>query len=249
MRTKIKSINQLNAAEIQSMYEIMQEYYLNVTKENFIADLVEKQKVILLFGKDRCIKGFSTIFELIMDVEGKKVVALYSGDTILTREYWGNGALAMTFGRYLINVKFRNPLKPVYWFLISKGYKTYLLMTNNFAVHYPRFEEKTPQAFKKIMDVFYANRFGKKYLSNQGLIHFESESRVQLKDFVAEITDECRTNPRIAFFEQKNPNWKDGVELACVAKVSLWVPFRYVLKRVRKVLLKNGKGLETVYHK
>lgn len=231
------------------MYEIMQQYYDKVTHESFVADLMEKQKVILLFGTDAQIKGFSTILERAMNIDGKKVVALYSGDTVLSREHWGNGALAMAFGRYLTNVKLRNPFTSVYWFLISKGYKTYLLMTNNFPEHFPRYEVATPVSHLNIMNAFYEERFGKKYSAAEGLIRFENNTSAHLKDFVAEITEECRQNPRIAFFEKRNPDWKEGVELACVAKVSLWVPLRYVLKRIRKAFIKDGKGLETVYHK
>ncbi len=249
MQTKIISVGQLAPSEVEAMHEIMLQYYNKIKKEKFVKDLFEKSKVILLLGPDQSIKGFSTILEQPLKVRGRTVTALYSGDTVLSREHWGNGALAMAFGRYLIETKLKNPFRPVYWFLISKGYKTYLLMANNFQDHYPRFECATPVPYMDVMDAFYGERFGGKYFSLEGIIRFEDGMASPLKNYVADISDEDRENPRIAFFEKKNPHWKDGVELACVAKVSIWVPVCYIVKRIRKAFLTHGKGLKTFYYK
>lgn len=236
MKTKILPVESLSKDDIKVMFELMCQYYDKVSYEVFKKDLAEKQKVILLLSPDGNIQGFSTILQTPMKSAGEKFIALYSGDTVLSREYWGNGALAMAFGRYLMEVKLRNPFVNVYWFLISKGYKTYLLMTNNFPVHYPRFEKNTPASYGDVMDAFYTRRFSDAYSPSEKLIRFENSKAVCLKSYVAEIADELRKNPRIAFFEKCNPQWHQGVELACVAKVTLWIPFRYVFKRLFKFL-------------
>lgn len=235
MRAKILSINDLTENQINSMFRLMNEYYEHVTCENFRNDLFEKQKVILLVERDESIRGFSTIIQTTMNSAGKSFIAIYSGDTVLEKKYWGNGILAMAFGRYLIEVKLKNPMTSVYWFLISKGYKTYLLMTNNFSVHYPRFEKGTPRSYQTVMEEFYGQRFGKLYDSKRNLIRFDQDKISYLKISVADITEELRRNPRIAFFEKANPDWKEGAELACVAKVTMWIPLRYVFKRFFKL--------------
>ncbi len=51
--------------------------------------------------------------------------AFFSGDTIIEKEYWGNRALTCAMYRYIVSFKLRYPLVPVYWILISKGFKTY----------------------------------------------------------------------------------------------------------------------------
>lgn len=234
MQTKIIEAHRLQTAEIKRMFELMGEYYEGASFTIFAKDLSEKQKVILLLSPAGTIEGFSTIAQENLIVDGRKFISIYSGDTVLSRKYWGNGALAMAFGRYLFQTKLRNPFTDVDWFLISKGYKTYLLMTNNFPNHYPRFESDTPATVQKKMDLFYGMRFGSDYSPEKGLIRLDQKKSYHLKPLVAEITDELRSNPRIAFFEMKNPQWHEGMELACLAKVSFWIPIRYTLKRLWK---------------
>src|SRR5690606_10022407 len=139
--------------------------------------------------------------------------------------------------KYLWFEKIKAPLKPLYWFLISKGYKTYLLMANNFSRHYPRLEEPTPAYYKKIMDEFYSMKFKTLYKSDQGLIIPEGPS-CHLKENVADITETQLKVPRIAFFQRSNPNWKDGTELACVAEMTLLMPIKYALKKMWKGFFK-----------
>jgi hypothetical protein len=249
MRTRIVKISELKAVEISRMYELMNRYYANVDEPSFLRDLREKQKVILMFSRDSVLQGFSTILEVTKTIQGKKFIALYSGDTVLEREHWGCGVLPMAFGRYLMFAKLRNPFTPVNWFLISKGYKTYLLMTNNFPTHYPRLKTSTPQVYLERMDAFYGERFGRQYDSKQGLIFLGSDAKAQsvhIKAHVADISAENRLNPKIRFFEDKNPRWYEGVELACIAEVTLWIPLRYVLKRIVKGLRFNDRKFKTV---
>ena len=150
----------------------------------------------------------------------------------------------MAFGRYLMRLKLRYPLTPVYWFLISKGYKTYLLMTNNFPVHFPRYDLATPADYQTVMDCFYRERFGARYEAREGVVRFEDEKATSVREQVAEITDDLRQDPKVEYFVARNPDWRDGVELACVAKVTLWIPARYVLKRLkRSVSLKRKSSL------
>ena len=47
--------------------------------------------------------------------------------------------------------RLKNPFTPVWWFLISKGYKTYLLLANNFINYYPRYELPTPPLYKDLI--------------------------------------------------------------------------------------------------
>lgn len=242
MKTSIVEISQINHTQKERMFLLMQEYYLDVDRENFDADLADKQKVILMCDQAGQIQGFSTILEETFLTPKGKCIALFSGDTVLNKQFWGNGALASAFGRYLMQVKTRNIRVPVYWFLISKGYKTYLIMANNFPIHYPRPDQDIPLHYQMLMDQFYHSRFGKNYSPKDRLIRFENPKRSPLKGEVAEIGLVELRNPRIRFFQTANPDWKDGVELACVAKVSLWIPLRYSIKRCLKPFRKFFKS-------
>ncbi|WP_413289282.1 hypothetical protein [Bdellovibrio sp. HCB337] len=245
MKTAIVPIKNLAPEQVSRMYEIMVSYYDHILKDQFQKDLMEKDSVILLADRENAIQGFSTLLSRDLDVNGQKILCLYSGDTVLDRAYWGNGALGIAFGRYLLSMKIRNLSRPVYWFLISKGYKTYLLMANNFPEHYPRYERSTPSATQDLMHAFYSKKFGNRYNSTQGLIEPVGEA-CAVKVHVADIDTDLLKIPRIKFFAEKNPRWQEGTELVCVAKVTLWVPAKYVAKRIYKLLQKPFKYVKAL---
>jgi hypothetical protein len=233
---QIKSIPELSALEIERMYSIFSKYYVNHSREQFSADLFEKDHIILLRdSKEKTIQGFSTLLKVDLKSQGHNAIGIYSGDTVLEKAYWGNKALGVAFLKYLWTEKMKHPFRPVYWFLISKGYKTYLLMANNFKTHYPRIEKETPSSYKNIMDAFYGNRFSKHYKPDLGTIEFDSTACC-LKEKVAEISTELFKNKKIQFFARMNPNWDRGDELACIAEMTLLMPLQYFLK---KTLLKK----------
>lgn len=228
-------IKKLKREDIERMYALFSEYYENHSREVFEHDLFEKNHVILLRDKkDGVIQGFSTLLRVPLFKGKKKVIGVYSGDTVINKDYWGSKALGIEFLKYLWKLKMKRPGISVYWFLISKGYKTYLLMANNFAVHYPRYEAETPPVYKELMDTFYGKKFGNNYDQSTGIISYEERS-CALKEHVAEISAELLRQPRVGFFQQQNPKWKDGHELTCIARMTVWMPFKYALKKTFKV--------------
>jgi hypothetical protein len=162
------------------------------------------------------------------------IYGVFSGDTVIEKQYWGRHALQKAFLRHMFREKLKRPFKPLYWLLITKGYKTYLMMANNFAEHFPRYELSPPADRKAIAEAFYLKLFPEHYDPATGLIRLPAEACC-LKSGVAEISNEMiASNPRIAFFERANPEWRNGVELACLARMTLALPFRYAAKALIK---------------
>lgn len=233
-----RAVDQLSSIEIERMHLLLNLYYENHPRDQFVADLMEKNHVILLKDrKTRVIQGFSTLLQVPLNMNGKQVWGVFSGDTVLNKSYWGSAALGIAFLTYLWKFKLQNPLKPVYWFLISKGYKTYMIMANNFLTHYPRYERPTPVQEKKIMDAFYGKKFGHLYSSELGLM-IPKGPACHLKGTVADITEEHLKNPRIRFFQEKNPDWIKGVELCCIAEMTITMPISYSIKKFVKGLFR-----------
>lgn len=243
--SKTVQVDLLEEQHINRMYEVFQKYYSNTTFEKFKGDLLEKTVVFLLLDKKtNVIQGFSTLVELSVSVDGKEYRAAFSGDTIVEKKYWGQGVLGVAFLKYLFMQKIKQPLKPYYWFLISKGFKTYLLMANNFSNHYPRHEQETPRKEKKIIDELGMKLYGNHYNSELGIIEFnDQDNKDSLRDDVAPITVDMLKNQRISYFIKKNTDWAKGNELACLAEMSLFMPFYYQMKNVCKTVakLKNKK--------
>lgn len=239
MRNKLKAqvvdIDKLTDVQVDQMFEVFERYYASIKFQNFKNDLSGKNKVILLQDeRTNHIKGFSTILNYHFELDGKKVRGIFSGDTIIEKDYWGGTALQIAFVTYMLKEKLKKPFAPLYWFLISKGYKTYLLMANNFKVHYPRFEQETPHQMKTIMDQFAGELYPEDYNPKSGLIEFQG-IHDHLKCDVAPITREMlMKSPRIKFFAENNKTWQQGSELVCLSRFDLSVPFFYVLKALRK---------------
>ena len=237
LRAETIRVKKVNRPELERMYELFSEYYQNHTYESFQHDLFAKNHVILLKDKktDK-LQGFSTLLRVPLQMNGKKVIGVYSGDTVVNKDYWGSPALGIEFLKYLWKLKVRRLGTPVYWFLISKGYKTYLLMAKNFKTFYPRFEAKTPENFKILMDEFYGNKFPDSYHIESGLI-VHTGTACALREKVSDITTEHVSEPRIAFFQKMNPEWGKGDELTCIAEMTLSMPFKYIIKKFLKVRL------------
>jgi hypothetical protein len=216
------------------LFSIFHRYYDQVSRDQFEQDFSKKDDVILLSTPDGVAHGFSTLQNLELVIDGRRVRGVFSGDTVIEQEYWGQGSLGVEFLKYLFRQMARAPLTPFYWFLISKGYKTYLLMANNFDAHWPRHESETPAFEREVMRQVSSDLFGDAYDDARGLVCFE-QSMGQLKDGVAAVTDElCEQNPRVAFFAERNPTWAEGTELVCLARMSWAMPFTYWWKVMRK---------------
>ncbi|TNE90944.1 MAG: hypothetical protein EP330_06665 [Deltaproteobacteria bacterium] len=225
-------VSGLSSQDRDAMFTLFATYYADVTRARFDMDLAAKDDVIVL-RDERGLQGFSTLKCLRIEHEGRAHYGVFSGDTVVHEDHWGTKVLGKVFLRYLFVQRLKRPWAPLWWFLISKGYKTYLLMANNFPEHWPRYEQPTPATRQALLDAFASQAFPECYDASTGLIRFPAESG-RLKQGVAPATEALiAENPRIAFFIDKNAEWADGVELACIASMSWSMPVRYALKHLR----------------
>ncbi len=242
LKTAIISVHRLRPEDKTRMLRLMQAYYDSITEHQFLSDLSKKDAVILLKDQSLEIQGFSTLASVRVKIDGKTLRAIFSGDTVIDKQYWGGRALGKAFLRYLFIEKLKSPFEPLYWLLISKGYKTYLMMANNFYEHYPRFERPTPARAQRLLDAFYSTLYPDRYDPVTGLIESQIDA-CRLKPSVAGIpTALLKSNPKIAFFEQRNPRWPQGAELACIARMTLLMPFQYALKVLMKDRVMKGSA-------
>lgn len=233
-------VSAVDAATREEMWRLFSQYYTEVGRGAFLHDLAGKDHVILLRDHARALKGFSTAQGYVREVQGRRIGVVFSGDTIVDREYWGQTVLQRAFLRYIVRFKLRHPFTPVYWFLISKGYKTYLLMARNFPVYWPRHDMETPAWERAVLDSLAREKFGASWRPDLGILRFE-RCLGRLRGSVAPIDDELRARyAEVRFFEQKNPGHAEGDELCCIGLIN---PFQWLYylgrlgyRRVRRVL-------------
>lgn len=230
---KVVPTSTLSIARREEMFALFRRYYEHVDFSRFERDLSPKHFVILLFDEDNRVQGFSTLQHLSVVRNGKRIHGVFSGDTVVDERYWGQRTLGRIFLRHLWWQKCKRPFASYWWFLISKGYKTYLLMANSFPEHYPRYERETPADAQHVLDAFAEQMFSESYQKGRGTIEFD-QPHGQLKNRVAPITPDLLDNPRIAFYQERNPGWRAGNELACVAKMTWSLPLAYTFKALTK---------------
>ena len=231
----------IRPTERDQMWALLERYYNNVTREQFDRDLSQKTHVILLHSRHTGeLKGFSTLVGRQMETQGRRWWMVFSGDTIIDRDYWGQQSLQRRFTLYMLTQRLLHPTQPVYWFLISKGYKTYLLMTRNFVEHWPRYERPTPPWELEATRDAATLLFGDAYDHNTGLLRFVDGQK--LREGVAPPEEHKGDAPDVRFFLERNPHHANGDELVCLAPVSPSFLVNFTLRTIRKALRGKRRG-------
>lgn len=208
----------LTAHDIQKMFDLLQEYYRDCTPEIFQRDLDNKNWVILLRDlESNSIQGFSTLAFYESRVDGTSVGVVYSGDTIICPAYWGTPELPRTWIKTVLLVGMQLP-QPLYWLLISSGYKTYRFLSVFFKEFYPRHDRPTPPRIQQLIHHLARERFAADYAPQRGIVRF-SRGATPLREGIADITARRLRDPHVAFFAARNPGHVDGDELVCLTRI------------------------------
>ncbi len=207
-------IDALRGEEIAHMFALMERYYDGVDRTVFERDLFEKDSCVLLRDELGSIRGFSTQKRVTLDLDGETIHGVFSGDTIVDRAHWGSLALHRTFAQHFFAIGRAYPA--FYWFLISKGYKTYKFLPTFFRAYYPRYDKSTPAREASIMRAFAHAANPEAYDEASGVFRYRTE-KDRLKSGVADIVGARKNDPHIAFFERANPGYLRGDDLVCLA--------------------------------
>lgn len=208
---------ELSSAQIEEMFAVFCENFEQASPEIFQRDLSGKDWVILLHDEQRRMQGFSTLALYETEFELQKMSVVYSGDTIICREYWGTPELPKRWIHTVLE-KSATMAQPVYWLLISSGYKTYRFLTVFYKEYYPCVDRPTPPEMQALMDHLAKERFGDEYHRDLGVVRFQ-HGATPLREGVAEVTDERLKDEHIAFYIEKNPHHDQGDELVCITRI------------------------------
>lgn len=219
LRGRVERVGDLSQKTRAAMFALYEHYYGGTNRELFLNDLSEKQYVVMLRDCDGALQGFSSIKFWQEDFDGKPVRIIYSGDTIVQRDHWGQQALAFTWVQFSGALKSDAPEIPLYWFLLVKGHRTYRYLRAFYRVFYPACNRPTPPDAKALMDQLAARKFGACYNAGSGVVHFP-QSRGHLKPDWAEVPEKDRRRPDVRFFLERNPGYTQGDELVCLAEIS-----------------------------
>jgi hypothetical protein len=209
----------LSEDERRGMFALFERYYAAASWERFRDDLAGKSHVVMLRDEAGELQGFSTLVAYERRFAGAPIRVLFSGDTVVDERHWGQQALAFAWLRHAGELYARNPQRPLYWFLISKGHRTYRYLPTFAREYYPAPWRTMPRAMRELMDFLARDRFGDAYDGDAGVLRFPT-SLGHLREDYAQVPPAHARLPEVEFFLQRNTGYARGDELVCLARLS-----------------------------
>lgn len=203
----------LSPADIKEMLALYESLYVLPDRAIFRADLAAKDEVLLL-RRGQELVGFTTLHLYEFAFQGLPRRIVFSGDTVVHRDHWGQQALAAAWIRRMGRLHRRAPELPLYWFLVVKGHRTFRYLPAFCTRFHPHWELATAE-LKALADALALEHFGADYNPAAGVVRYR-ESRGHLSPAVAHPTPEELRLPAVKFFLEKNPGYLQGHELVCL---------------------------------
>lgn len=215
------AIPDLSAQDEARMFDLFAAYYDDVDSARFASDLRDKHQVLLMRDEAGRILGFTTLRRCLHTVDTVTVQALFSGDTIIHHEHWGQNDLYAKWLRLAGSIWAERPDMPLYWFLIVKGHRTYRYLSTFAHDYFPRHDPDpaTESTLQRIAYSLARERFGGNFDPRGGVIRFPN-SLGHLKGSWADVPERLADRPEIRFFLGRNPDFRSGVEMVCLAELS-----------------------------
>ena len=235
-------VSRLDPPRMEAMFRLYAGHYEAVTAQRFQHDLADKTVVLLLYDSHGELGGFSTLAIDDIAFVGRTYRVLFSGDTLIEPAYWGCHEFAFAWLRLTGRIKAGCQERPLIWFLIVKGHRTYRYLPAFSLRYYPCYAYPTPAPEQALLDYLARQRFGDYYDAATGLIRFP-ESRGHLCPELARIPEKDRNRPDVEFFLKRNPGYGRGDELACLCELT---PnnLRPLARRLFAEGLQSGQPLE-----
>jgi len=214
----IKARHLIGDQERSRMYALYRRYFTHTNARRFHDDLAQKDWVMLQTHADGTMAGFSTAACFRLTVGGQAIRILFSGDTIVDQTAWHSSTLAGSFGHLALRMAREAP-EPLYWLLITKGFRTYRFLPVFFNSFHPVYHQPTPPGTARLLDAVCRMRFGPAWQPEQGVVDF-GPSHERLAPSWCPVPPHRRSDPHVAFFLTRNPRYAQGTELACIAPIT-----------------------------
>lgn len=217
MTGTIKHINELTELDIKQMFMLMSMFYDDVDFGVFTRDLYDKQICIILIDENKQIQGFSTQKIISVEMDSGPVHGVFTGDTIIHKDHWGSWILFRLFARYYIEES--KKYDHFYWFLTSKGYKTYKVLPLFYKEYYPNRSRPMPEPIRQIVNRFGAAKYPEDFNPKTGVIEYR-QKKDKLKPDIEVLKQKHLNDPDIVFFNKQNPGHVNGNDLVCLTRLT-----------------------------
>ena len=211
----------LTQASLGRMFLIMEQNYSSISRISFDKDLENKQFIGVLTDNNKVIQGFTTYAINPYETGTPEYNILFSGDTIISPEYWGSQELVRGWCKTVGGLIAGSPEKKWYWFLLSKGHRTYMYLPLFFEKYYPAYDKVKEADLFPIINACANNMYGESWDPSKKVIAFK-KSHGELKKIHSETTfKKVKSSAHISFFLERNPGFEKGDELTCMAELNV----------------------------
>lgn len=215
------SSKDLTQSLIERMYFIMEQNYSSISSYAFEKDLKNKEFIGLLKDNDNQTQGFTTYAINPFGLGTSEYNILFSGDTIISPKYWGSQELVKGWCKTVGGLIAGKPEKKWYWFLLSKGHRTYMYLPLFFEQYYPALDKSREVDLFPIINKCANAMYGSNWKPERKVISFD-KSHGELKKIHTETTlEKVKSYVHIDFFLQRNPGFENGDELTCMAELNV----------------------------
>lgn len=210
------SRDRLSSGDWEEMFALLTAHFEGVTREQFSCDLEEKNWVIQIRRGNRLV-GFSTLLSRFVEVDGRAVTAIYSGDTIVAPEAWNSSALARGWIAAVNHIRSETPEHPCYWLLLSSGFRTYRLLPVFWREFYPRHDAKTPDSHLRLLTALAQAQYGGCFNADANIVRFPAPQMLRVS--LSAVPAGRRLDPHVAYFLSRNAGHERGDELVCITEI------------------------------
>lgn len=218
MRGRLFPQCELTPERSLEMLELFQTHFVGVEPDQFRLDMNRKDWIINLEDDQGNLVGFSSVLVRTLSFRGQDQGVLYSGDTIMDPRAWRSSILAKTWGHTVFHLKAKLNHIPLWWVLLSSGFRTYRFLPVFFRDYWPCLDQPPPPGRVELAHRLASDQYGGAFLPEEGLVRF-SKPHVLRPHLNHHLKTRIK-DPHVAFFIENNPQHHLGDELLCLTEVS-----------------------------
>jgi hypothetical protein len=226
----IRRIDELDPSDWPEILEFGARYFEGA----FGASIRAKRDLVLLRGDDGRLLGIATVELFDLTSAGRRVTVIHAGNAAFADETRGQSRVQRIGLRYFLGAKRRRPWQPVYLAYTTFSWRSYLMLTRNFRLSWPRRDTALPGSEADLYRQLGLRLLGERYDPVAGVARNLDR---RLRPDIAAIPARLGDDPDLRYFRTRNPGYASGDVLLCLAPLSLtnwWsVARRMTLRRRR----------------
>ena len=199
-----------------------------------LKESILKREFILIFHFNNQPAGIATVDFLPVTHEGKDTVAIFTGNTFIHPAFRGKNFIQFATFKCYLKAKRKWPFRKIFWYYGSNGFKSYLLMVNNFKTYWPHFQRQVPD-----WEQGYLDKLTKHFYDHTGSEPIPAENDRSFTEEDTRLSDSS-IKPELVYYRSKNPCFPHGEKLPCLGPLTLENMLFYIAVNPLKKLMGGG---------